>query len=118
MSDGGREIYSEGMGTTDGPGQGGLVDGQTAKGDRAEGRTGPMGVKAKRGYGFIYFIETENHEYIKIGFSTRPIMRLQDLSTVTLARLRTQKTTPEQRSEISRKAGIAAGIANRERRYQ
>lgn len=79
MNDGRREIYSDGMGSPDGAGPSRVVDGQTTEGDCPEGSTKPLGGKAKEGY--VYFIETEDEQFIKIGFSVRPTMRLQRLST-------------------------------------
>jgi hypothetical protein len=52
---------------------------RTAERDREESRKGPMG--------FVYFIETEDAQSIKIGFSTSVIRRMSQLGTLMPFRL-------------------------------
>lgn len=51
----------------------------TPQGDCAEGGADAMGGQAG---GFVYFIETEDGQFVKIGYSTRPYRRLSQLGTL------------------------------------
>lgn len=55
------------------------IDAGAEEGDSAEGRS--------RAVGFIYFIETQDGQYIKIGFSRKAVRRLGQLGTIMPVRL-------------------------------
>lgn len=60
---------------------------RTSKG-LSELQTDAMGsTEQMEGEGWIYFIETENGQYVKIGFSFRPVRRLGQLGTLMPVRL-------------------------------
>src|SRR4030095_2341085 len=48
------------------------TDSRAAEGDRGKG--------GKSSLGFVYFIETEDGQYVKIGFSRRPSVRMSELA--------------------------------------
>jgi|SRR5215471_13883554 len=56
------------------------VDTGPTKGDRPEGSPGPMG--------YVYFIETEGKQYVKIGFSIRPLKRMAEIRSLNPQSLR------------------------------
>jgi hypothetical protein len=63
--------------------QGVCLDGRSAEeGDSIEGREGAVAGKAENGSGYIYFIETEDGQYVKIGFSKRVMVRMSELGTL------------------------------------
>jgi hypothetical protein len=76
MFDGGRETYVGRMGTSNGGAPGEVADTEAAQGDSEEGRRGALGQK---GGGYVYFIEAEGWEFVKIG---RVFTRLLELGTL------------------------------------
>jgi hypothetical protein len=77
MNDGTGTIHDTGMGSQDGEGTGQVADSRTTESDCQERGLGPMGES-----GYIYFAETEDGQFVKIGFSWNPIRRLYALGTL------------------------------------
>jgi hypothetical protein len=66
-----------------------LNDGQEGRGragevdiEEAPERDSAGGGRGQVGQGFVYFIETEDGEFVKIGYSARPYQRLSQLGTL------------------------------------
>ncbi len=78
-----RNGEEECSGTSDGRDEEQEAFASTAEGDRAEGGGGPVGKQ-----GFVYFIETEDGRFVKIGYSMRPNLRVGQLGTSSIHRLR------------------------------
>ena len=78
MHDDGRPIHSRGMGPDDGEAPRQVDDRETPEGDREASGGSPLG---KEG-GFVYFIETEDGQFMKIGYSRDVYRRMSRLGTL------------------------------------
>jgi hypothetical protein len=58
------------------------LDGQTAEGNSAEGSRETVGVQ-----GYIYFFETEDSQYVKIGYASKVSRRMAQISTLVPMRM-------------------------------
>jgi hypothetical protein len=73
MSDDGRNVYGGGMGPADGEPAVGVADTEATQGDSQEGSRDTVGQKE----GFVYFVDTCEGAYIKIGYSSDVLRRLE-----------------------------------------
>jgi hypothetical protein len=79
MNDERRDVHGRGVGSENGEGPGGFIDAEAPEGNSQEGGRGSVGQ--------IYFVETEDGRFVKIGYSTKVIRRLGQLGTLMPVRL-------------------------------